>query len=375
VWKWILADPDGRAFLNGCPDPDGLVINPFYSTRTYQGCEDQRSVLAAQADADRKDTPTPASYANLAISYPPDGSPFPLPGWQEADIDGNPPYSVYDFLPRVDSMPVAGRDVAIGYVPRNSNLCLTVLDTSCAPAPGKWTDPKNRQAGDRLGAMAITTAATAARFQLPTAQLCDSAGTHCVGADVSSLTKAASRFVAGDTPGVLAPGDTDYASGAYPLAQPVYAGVSKSLSNTERTAYADALQYVVTTGQKPGYGPGNLPPGYAPLPKALLAEANAAISELRKSTPSGPSTPASTDTPGAPSADQPPVDGPSAAPSGPAPEISGSPVASPQFVTLAAGTQHWPKWPLPLGLAIALIAGLVGPALRFRNSLQIGRTP
>jgi len=373
VWSWILADPDGRAFLNGCPDPDGVVINPFYSTRTYQGCEDQRSVLAAQADADRKDTPTPGSYADLALTYPPDGSPFPLPGWQEADVDGNPPYSVYDFLPRVDSMPVAGRDVAIGYVPRNSNLCLTVLDTACAPAPGKWTDPKNRQAGDRLGAMAITTAATAARFQLPTAQLCDTSGAHCVGADASSLRKAAARFVAGDTAGVQKPGDTDYATGAYPLTQPVYAGVSKALPSTELTAYADALTYVVTTGQKPGYTPGNLPPGYAPLPGAMLTRARTAIAALRKGHPAGSSAPGSTDTPGAPGdGNQPPAAGPNAVTEPPTGPPAGSPVAAPQFVTLAAGTEHWPKWPLPIGLAVALIAGLAGPALRFRNTFKIG---
>lgn len=373
IWDWILADPDGRSFLNGCPDADGVVINPFYSTRTYQGCEDQRAVLAAQADADRNGTATPASYADLAVTYPPDGSPFPLPGWQEASVEGNPPYSVYDFLPRVDSMPVAGRDVAIGYVPRNSNLCLTVLDTACAPAPGKWTDPKNRQAGDRLGAMAITTAATAARFQLPTAQLCDSAGAHCVGADATSLTKAATRFVDGDVAGVEKPGPTDYASGAYPLAQPVYAGVSKTLSANDRAAYANALTYVVTTGQQPGYAPGNLPPGYAPLPKSMLSQARTAISALRKgSGDTQPENPSSTDGPGGSSSDV-PVDGPSAPSTEPPPvQISGAPVASPQFVTLAAGSEHWPKWPLPLGLAIALVAGLAGPVLRFRHTFQIG---
>src|SRR5262249_45545390 len=142
---------------------DGMVINPFYSTRTYQGCENQRATLSAQADSDRKDTTTPDSYVDLALTYPPDGSPFPLPGWQEAKVPGNPTFSVFDFLPRVASMPVAGRDVAIGYVPRTSNLCLTELDPTCVPAPGKWTAPKSRQPGDRLGAMAITTAATAAR--------------------------------------------------------------------------------------------------------------------------------------------------------------------------------------------------------------------
>jgi hypothetical protein len=374
VWDWILKDDDGRAFLNGCPDPDGMVVNPFYSTRTYQGCEGQRTALAAEADANRRNTPTPASFADLPVTYPPDGSPFPLPGWQQADVDGNPPYTVFDFLPRVDSMPVAGRDVAIGYTPRSTNLCLTVLDQSCQPAPGKWTDPKNRQAGDRLGVMAITTAATAARFQLPTAQLCDSAGTHCVGADAASLTKAASRFVDGDAPGVQKAGPIDYGSGAYPLAQPVYAGVSKSLPLAERGAYADALTYVVTTGQKPGFAPGDLPPGYAPLPRAQLAQARTAIAALRAgASDPAPSPSVATEAPGGSGPDQTPAAGPSAPVGGPtaAPVTDGA-QAAPQFVTLAAGTEQWPTWPLPLGLGIALVAGLAGPVLRFRHHFQIG---
>lgn len=189
VWDWMLADADARAFLHGCPDPDGMVINPFYSARTYAECESQAPALLAQADADRAATPSSASYVDLPLSYPPDGSPYPLPGWQEADSDEFPPYTVVDFMPRIDSMPVAGRDVATGYLPRNSDMCLTVLDTSCQPAPGKWKDPKTRQRGDKLGVMAITDSATAARFQLPTALLCDSAGTECVGADAGSLRR------------------------------------------------------------------------------------------------------------------------------------------------------------------------------------------
>jgi hypothetical protein len=373
VWKWIVQDPDARAFLNGCPDADGMVVNPFYSTRTYDGCTDQEATLAAQADADRKDTPTPDSYADQPVSYPPDGSPFPLPGWQEARSTGNPPFTVFDFLPRADSMPIAGRDVAIGYTPRNSNLCLTALDPSCQPAPGKWTDPKTRQAGDRLGVMAITTAATAARFQLPTALLCDSAGNHCVGADTSSLQKAADRFVKGATDGVLQPGATDYASGAYPLTMPVYAGISPSLPQKSRAAYAKALQYMTTTGQQPGFSPGNLPPGYAPLTAALRSQAKAAIGTLLKATPAAKPAKAPATAASAQSAPGPAAAPPAAA----APAVAATPAVAAaqttQFVTLAAGTESFPRWPLPFGLGVALLAGLAGPVLRLRSAFRIGR--
>lgn len=375
IWNWILQDADARAFLNGCPDDDGKVINPFYSTRTYEGCADQRQALSAQADQDRKETPTPQSYVDAATTYPPDGSPFPLPGWQEAQSAGNPPYTVFDFLPRVDSMPVAGRDVAIGYLPGNSNLCLTSIDPSCFPAPGKWTDPKTRQAGDRLGVMAITTAATAARFQLPTAKLCNTAGTQCVGADTASLQKAAGKFTDSGVDGVLQPGKTDYAAGAYPLTMPVYAGIATTLSSKEKKAYASALEYVTTTGQKPGYSPGNLPAGYAPLTSALRAQAKTAIATLRKNVATSDPTATASPTAGTGTGTgtgtdtAPPAAGaPIAAP----PNGAIAPVTSPQFVTMAAGTESFPRWLLPIGLGIALLAGIAGPLLRLRSTFKIG---
>jgi hypothetical protein len=373
VWNWILQDADARAYLNGCPDDNGMVINPFYSTRTYAGCESQKAALSARADDDRAATPTPASYTDLAVSYPPDGSPYPLPGWQEASTSGTPTFTVFDFLPRADSMPVAGRSVAIGYLPRNDNLCQTALDPSCQPAPGKWTDPKTRQAGDRLGVMAITTSATAARFQLPTALLCDTAGAHCVGASTASLQKAAGRFIEGDVDGVLEPGPTDYASGAYPLTMPVYVGVSTTLSTAGRRAYAKAIQYLTTTGQKPGYSPGDLPPGYAPLTAALRAQATRAVAALSKvasqakPTPSGAGGTVSSPVPG--SANVPTAAG--APPAATAPAIATAEQV--QYVTVSADTSSLPRWPLPFGIAVALLAGLAGPVLRLRSTVRIGR--
>ncbi|MFL6059916.1 MAG: hypothetical protein ACJ72E_01700 [Marmoricola sp.] len=376
IWTWILGDKDASAFLSGCPDANGMTINPFYSTRTYAGCGDKATALAAQADADRKATPTPASYVDEPVTYPPDGSPFPLIGWQEAPASSEVgTFGVYDFLPRVDSMPVAGRDVAIGYSPRNDTFCQTFIDDTCVPAPGVWKDSKARQPGDRLGVMSVTTAATAARFQLPTALLCNTAGTHCAGANNTSLEKAASKFVDTSTTGVQAPGAADYGSGAYPLAMPVYVGVPAKLDLTDRTAYANALQYLTTTGQKPGFSPGNLPPGYAPLTSAMRKQAAAAIADLRKATPTATSTsdgPGKTggtttgDSGALPGSQPPPA--PSAA-AGPKATVT---LTSPQFENVSATGPSFPRWPLPLGLAVALIAALAGPLLRLRSTFKIG---
>ncbi|MBO9522030.1 MAG: hypothetical protein J7518_10880 [Nocardioidaceae bacterium] len=384
VWRWILADPDARAFLNGCPDHDGMVVNPFYSTRTYQGCESQKTALAAKADADRKAQPVPDSYVDQPVSYPPDGSPFPLPGWQESvETVGDVkqlPYSVFEFLPRVDNMTVAARDTAIGYLPRLDDFCYTAIDGSCLPAPGKWRDLKTRQATDRMGIMAIVGSAAAATYQLPTAKLCDSDGKHCVGATTDSMRKAAARFVDSGVEGAKEPGSADYAAGAYPLTMPVFAAVAKTISADQKHVYGRALKYVTTAGQKAGFAPGNLPPGYAPLTSALQADARAGIATLLAATdpkPAGHGTQGDGDgsdpdtagsgTPGSNGGDVPVASAPVGAP-------AGGNVVSPstQFVNASAGTESFPRWILPFGLGIALVTGLIGPLLRLRSTVKIG---
>jgi hypothetical protein len=185
------------------------------------------------------------------------------------------------------------------------------------------------------------------------------------------MHNAAARFAATDVKGVVGPGVADYGSGAYPLTMPVYAAVPPTLPLSDRKAYAKALQYVTTTGQQPGFSPGNLPPGYAPLTASLRAQAKHAIAKLLKKTKapehSAPAKGTHQETPvAAPPAPEaaPPVD--AAAP----PVVD---AVTQQYVTVAADTRTYPRWPLPFGLAIALLAGIAGPVLRLRKSFRIGR--
>lgn len=379
VWSWILRDPEGRAFLSGCPDADGLVVNPFYSTRTYEGCEDLKSELDAQAKAARSSTDKAEGYVDEAPGYPSDGSPYPLPGWQDRRDANVSPYTLVDHLPRTDTMATAGRNTFLGYVPRNDEWCPTLIDDTCVPAPGKWKDLKVRQTVGSRAVLSITDAATAAKFRLTTARLCDTDGKDCVGADTTSLRKAAGNFVDTLAKGVQEPGAADYAGGAYPLTLPVYAAISTTLDQTERTSYADALEYLTTTGQKPGFDAGDLLPGYAPLTDELLATAQSAIAEIRAPAkdaspePSPSASPKPTPKPSAaPSPSAPAPAG--AAPAG-APTDTGAPAAAPapgeqladaQLVAAPVGDESWPSGMLPLGIAIALLSGLAGPLLRLR---------
>ncbi|MCW2854415.1 MAG: hypothetical protein JWR52_30 [Marmoricola sp.] len=380
VWNWILSDADARAFLNGCPDPDGHVVDPFYSTRAYEGCDGQKATLAAKNAADRASTTVSSNYVDQPLIYPPDGSPYPLPTWQtyQAPNSNELPLTVVDWLPTVNSQSDAGRDVAIGYIPQNGNWCDSTVDAAtCGPLPGKWSDPKVRQSTGSLGLMAVSDAGTAARFQLATANLCDSAGTHCVGANATSLRKAAERFTTTGHGDLLGPAATaDYADGAYPLTVPVYGVVAPSLDLTDRRSYASAFDYLVNTGQRPGYRVGNLPPGYAPLTANLRSIAATGIAALRAVHPpskplppsmagNGPSSSGGVSGTGSPSGGSSPVVSPPSAPA----TAGVQPVA---LVKVGPGHERWAWFTMPLGLGITLLAGLAGPFLRRRSGVKLG---
>ncbi|KRC59501.1 MULTISPECIES: hypothetical protein [unclassified Nocardioides] len=385
VWQWLLSDPDARAFLNGCPDPDGLTVNPFYSTRTYVGCEDDKDALERQADADREATKKSSAYVDGAVSYPPAGSPYPMPTWQEI-----PPilgaggevtksaYTLTDLMPRVDSMPASGREVGRGHIPVNSLLgwCPTNEDETCQPAPGKYKADKKRQNPAELNLLAITDTASAARWRVPTAQLCSSDGGQCVGADVGSLRKAADRFTKDDA-GWYVAGGTDLASGAYPLTLPVYAAIDPTLPLADRKVYADALDFVTTRGQVPGFEAGELPPGYAPLSETLRTQARAGIAELRKAVPVvvDPNDDDEGDDPGSTPAvaDPAPEVDPAGGPKAGATDAPGPATSTDQIMTVSASTDTWDWWVVPLGFSLALVAGLAGPVMRLRGRFAVGR--
>jgi len=286
VWQWLLDDPDAASFLTGCPDAAGMVINPFFSARSYTGCAASKSVLDAAAQAKITQTRTPADFIYGAMVYPPDGVSYPQPGWYRrspVNISGvtAPPLTWNDIHGRVSDLATAGRAAFQANYPSSTVFCLTSSNPECIPTPGVWKSTGRQQVGNRI-IMTITDAAAAARFQLPTAQLCDDSGTRCVGANQSSLTAAAVGFEQSGVAGVAKPAARpDYAGGAYPLTMPVYAAIGiDGLAKSDATAYSSVLSYLVTSGQKPGFESGLLPPGYAPLTPAMVAQTATVVKTL-----------------------------------------------------------------------------------------------
>ena len=389
VWDWVLADPEARAFLHGCPDAKGYVVNPFYSTRTYEECADQAQALDAVTKDRITKTVTPDSFVYVTPSYPSDSAAFPQPGWyaRDATYKADPAtgekvldqtaLTIGDIRPRQNAFADVGRTVGRAVYPSNTTFCYTATDDTCLPVPGKWKSSSTPGFYGNRYAMGITDSVTAARFGMQTALLCassDTTGTSCVGADTKSLQAAANAFVpAGGALGnTLSHGGTaGYGTGAYPLTVPVYASVARTgLTEQDARTYAGLLEWFAHTGQTPGYAPGQLPPGYAPLTTNLLALADTAVSQLKAWTvPTPPSTPPSI------TSQQPAANAPAPRPVTP-PQASAvaqnavrtaptGAVASPELVAKVGTTptteSGFPQFALAGGLVAALVAGIASP--------------
>ncbi|MCG2620355.1 hypothetical protein LVY72_00330 [Arthrobacter sp. I2-34] len=385
VWDWILADDAGRAFLNGCPDEAGMVINPFYSTRSYAECPDQAKDLDAAAAAKIKDTKVPSTFNYAKANYPSDSAAYPQAYWTErAPVlreDGSvdqPALTVGDQYARVADMAAAALNTVRAQPASTSQWC-----AECTPAAFKSVP---RQGYGGRSVLSITDAASAAKFQLPTAQLCDTAGTACVGATAQSLRTAAAGFVKTEVAGVLQPAaKPDYRDGAYPLTLPVYGAVKTAgLASADAKTFASLFDYLSTDGQEQGFRAGMLPPGYAPLTDGLQASTVAAVKSLQAV---AAAKPVPTDKPTAkPSAAPQPTDTGSTPPagllpagSGPVPAGTGSgpapPAGTPAATTAPVEPQAlpgtptartsggWPPATLAIVLGAALAAILAAPLL------------
>lgn len=387
VWQWILNDKSARSFLNGCPDPYGAVINPFYSTRSYAECPEQAVALEKTAAAQRASTKTPSVFSDAPMSYPPTGSAFPLSNYYERDAvtEGTEQRSALTFTsmhPRENTLSVIGRDVGRGLTPQNTRWCSFDIDSSCVGAVGEKGAWKSSAVPVGWGpdgtTMGITDSVSAAKYQLQTALLCDETGEHCVGADTDSLRKAAAGFDKGSVAGIQQPSVTpDYAAGEYPMTMPVYAAVNtKKLTAAQAGTIADVLDYATGTGQQPGVVSGSLPNGYAPLTTTMLSQASVGIAALRAVTDAvvpaaaPAAVPAAAPAPArAPQAASVPVTRPAPAAVAQPASTPAAPAAIPaaQVGTTAAAEIGFPQFGLIAGLVAAVVAGLASPVIGRRR--------
>ena len=230
LWTWIDADPDAKAFLDGTPDPWGMVVNP-----AYRGITDAGAI---------NDFPKNDNYCTTQNVVP-----------------GQPPPCTLDDRPYADDMHAGARAAA-----RGDSLNKSFWDLSATPPSYKKVAA---QLTGQRHVMAFTDAATAIRYSLPVAHLRNAGGSF-VTPTAAAMAAGVADMTPTDVPGVLAPNPTTVDPAAYPLTSVTYAATNPAvLSAASRTAFAAFLRYAATTGQEPGLDSGQLPFGYLPLTDAM----------------------------------------------------------------------------------------------------------
>lgn len=262
VWEWILADPEARAWLDGQPDEFGMKVNPVYGT-----------TASSNATGIPFGEPVPESfpksdpYCYQAPPQGPNGSVIP------------PVLCGTDWMPFVNSYTAAARVVRT-----SDDGARIARDPLALSAAGVWKKDGPQALGTRamLGMVDTPHAAT---FGLQSARL-SRAGDNgddrtFIAPTEAGLTAGVAAMKPGAVANVLEPDPKVDAPGAYPLTTLTYAAITPlALEAQARTEYAAFVAYAVGDGQVPGLKVGHLPPGYAPLPPTLQAQAKDAAKQI-----------------------------------------------------------------------------------------------
>ncbi|MEV4615950.1 hypothetical protein AB0K43_25655 [Kitasatospora sp. NPDC049258] len=342
VWKWVLADPEAKAFV------DGEVSATWHDSINTGFLAD----LTAVPPVPKQELPVP-------------GYPKPDDYCQQFDQEQQrPEWCNLDGHPYANTMAEGARAAA-----RGDTMARSEWDPSTIPGSLKKANP---QAQGLRGVLAMTTTAQAARYGLSTAKLRNGAG-EFVGPTDAAMLAAANAATPTAVPDVRQVDPVGKATGSYPLTTITYAAtVPSAITPTDGKAYADLLRYAMAEGQQPGIAVGQLPAGYVPLPEAMRARTRAVAQSVQDRA----GKPESTPDPAAPQ--EPAAQVPAAAPRAAAPGTADEPAAPPApdpshtVVTLAPALPAAPAARtgrtevgglryLLLGVLVAgLIAGLAG---------------
>lgn len=225
LWEWIWADKEAREFLTGKPDKWGMKVNPRYVKATLP-----------RSDYPRDD--------NVCVEF----------------ADRVVPFCTFDTFPYAADLYQAARAAS-----RGDSLATGIYDPFAVPPGNKRTPP---QEPGKRAIIALTDSALTGRFALNAALLRNAAGEY-VGPTSESIARAAGAAVKTAAEGVVQPDPGKAVKGAYPLTSFAYAMTSPpDLSKEDAEEYARFLAFAVGEGQVVGEAPGQLPPGYVPLPES-----------------------------------------------------------------------------------------------------------
>ncbi|MFG6446482.1 hypothetical protein ACFXQA_14575 [Microbacterium sp. P07] len=352
LWRWIRSDDSAREWLQGMPDENGMVVNPYFLPATNPSAPDGAGLPFDLATDDIETIPradqTLAPSKELAVkSYK----------GQQIDSQMMSPYA--------SNFAGVARRVATG-TPGSMYSWYPYAVNSSGDAGAFVSD--GRTVGKRF-LLGITDAATADRFGLEAAALGVPNSDAFVAPDAAGISAGVGAGVADPVTGVV---ETDFAAlgtTGYPLTQTLYGAVdlaNADLGNDGRAGYAQMLDFAAGPGQSPGSLRGQLPTGYAPLTQAQRSAASELADLLRVPLPESPAAP---DAPDAPVPDPAAVGG-AAAPAGGGVAAPAAPVSAPAGTTSTVTTSaaaSSPQFtaagassPVQGALGAALVAGLAG---------------
>lgn len=249
VWNWLQSDQEARDFLSGKPDPHGMRVNPYF----------QELNLAEGA----------------GLTDFPKSDPTVSPAVNDQPEQGSATYTILDLDPYTADLHDGAVKTRRGNNGRTTEYAQPGVGTQArvvnlAPKPGLRVT------------MAIVDAASAARYGLQTAALRNADG-NFVTPSVDTLQAGVDAMQPWpDSSAVLKPDPARAKGQAYPMTVVTYAAASVNQAAKDRKAYADFIRYAAGPGQAPGLSAGELPPGYAPLPTKLRAQAEAAADDLER---------------------------------------------------------------------------------------------
>ncbi len=371
VWRWILADNDARAFLDGAADPWGMTVNPYYlpkgnpnaivpwwldDAKVYMEPPVTRAVGLTKLDG----SPQSLSATVLDTFPKDDESLVPL----NLTIEKSR-FDTIQFSPYTENLLTAARQ-AFRADP-NAKTIWDPVKTNAAGESGDWVSSGPQLPGAKF-VIAITDSPSAVRYGLSAAAIRLPNSTATAVPDAAGMSAALAALTPTTVASIKQVDPALVTTGGYPLTIVTYAAVNMSASTqAERTTIANMLTQITTNGQVSGTATGNLPIGYLPLTAQLQAQATAAANQVRIY-PAIPTTASST-TPQASSGSA--VVDPYAADAAPVSESATDPAGVTEGPAFTAASSTGPLE--RSGVLIALGLGVAG--LLFAPILFRGRRP
>jgi hypothetical protein len=278
IWQWIQSSSAATAWLGGTPDKnaDNMALDPDYQSLN----------LATPPAIDS----FPRAYTSfLSICEPsntlPASSSPQCPAGSQIETKHD-----LDLLPYTNNYDSAAAAVLSADNTDESGG----WDTSAIAPDGSlgWWQEAGVEPIGQTWMWAADDTPDLAAYGLVPAQLCNDAGTTCVGPSVASVTAAVNSATA-DSSGLLEVNPANPGTGGYPLTQIIYAAVATNQSAAALSEYANLISYAAGAGQTTGTAPGDLPPGYLPLPSSLGSQAQAVVTQLQALASPSPSASAS----------------------------------------------------------------------------------